>query len=333
MANTNLQAAKAAKKDEFYTQLTDIEKELRHYKEHFKGKTVLCNCDDPRVSNFFVYFARNFEHLGLKRLITTCYKSQEVDLFSDHTAEQAVYMIYEGDKNHNNAIDPDELDVRPLKGDGDFRSPECIELLKQADIVVTNPPFSLFRFYVPTLLKYEKEFLIIGPQNATHYSEIFPYIQQNKLWHGFTSVKEFIIPGNKKKKFGNVIWYTNLDHNMRHEEMILYRKYVPEDYPIYCNYNAIHIRKIDEIPCDYYGEMGVPDTIIDHFNPEQFEIIGLGSGILGQKIGVGGIPKEHKSLMKGHSAAGDLYYMKNGLPNVPFSRIIIRRKKQDSDGH
>lgn len=181
MANKNLQAAKTAKKDEFYTQLTDIEKELRHYKEHFRVKTLLCNFDVPRVSNFFKYFAMNFEPLGLKRLITTCYKHQDIDLFGDHSSEKVVYLIYDGNKDDNGMPDADELQVMSLKGDGDFRSRECIELLKQADIVVTNPPFSLFREYLVQLMKYEKKFLIIGPYNANHYSDIFPCINHKFL--------------------------------------------------------------------------------------------------------------------------------------------------------
>ena len=185
MANKNLNAAKEAKKDEFYTQLEDINNELRHYREHFRGKTVLCNCDDPRISNFFKYFAYNFEFLGLKRLITTCYKNQDADLFSQHQSEKAVYLIYEGDKNGNNIPDPEEIGIHPLKGDGDFRSRECIELLKQADIVVTNPPFSLFREYVAQLIEYDKKFLIIGHQNAIKYKEIFPLIMRNMVWLGY----------------------------------------------------------------------------------------------------------------------------------------------------
>ena len=177
--NTVLQSAISNKKDEFYTQLSDIENELRHYRPHFKGQTVLCNCDDPRISNFFKYFALNFEVLGLKRLIATCYKNNEPDLFSMNTCEQAVYIIYDGDKNGNHIPDPSEMEVLPLNGDGDFRSSECIELLKQADIVCTNPPFSLFREYVAQLIKYDKKFLIIGNQNAIHYREIFPLIKNN----------------------------------------------------------------------------------------------------------------------------------------------------------
>lgn len=259
MANKNLNAAKEAKKDEFYTQLEDINNELRHYREHFRGKTVLCNCDDPRVSNFFTYFAYNFEFLGLKRLITTCYKNQDMDLFSQNKSEQAIYLIYDGDKNGNNIPDPEEIGIHPLKGDGDFRSRECIELLKQADIVVTNPPFSLFREYVAQLIEYDKKFLIIGTQNAIHYKEIFPLIKANKLWLGNNAGDmAFKVPANsepretrywqdkngqKWRSMGNVCWFTNLDHKKRHEQMILYRHYTPEDYPMYDNFDAIEVRK------------------------------------------------------------------------------------------
>ena len=339
MANTTLQAAKAAKNDEFYTQLSDIEKELRHYKEHFKGKTVLCNCDDPRVSEFFRFFAMNFEFYGLKRLITTCYKNQDVDIFSQRKSDKAVYLIYDGDKNGNGTPDAEEIGIHPLKGDGDFRSKECIELLKQADIVVTNPPFSLLRDYFAQLFKYNKKFLIIGTQNAIHYKEIFPLLKDNKMWLGYNNgaktygvpdtytKKTFIVDNKKYTKLGNTIWYTNLDHQRRHESLTLYKKYSSEEYPHYENYDAIDVNEIASIPEDYYGIMGVPDTFLGQYNPNDFEIIGLGSGKLGQSIGVGGIPKEHKQMMKGHSAAGDLYMMINGKPKVPYSRILIRRRK------
>lgn len=290
MANRNLNKAKGAKKDEFYTQLEDINNELRHYREHFRGKTVLCNCDDPRVSNFFTYFAYNFEFLGLKRLITTCYKNQDTNLFSQNMSEKAVYLIYEGDKNGNHIPDPDEIGVKPLKGDGDFRSEECIELLKQADIVVTNPPFSLFREYVAQLIEYNKKFLIIGNQNAITYKEIFPLIMQNKIWLGYkTGDMSFKVPadsepratrywqdetGQKWRSMGNICWFTNLDHRKRHEDLILYKKYSPEEYPKYDNYNAINVNKVAEIPYDYDGVMGVPITFLDKYNPEQFEIVG-----------------------------------------------------------
>lgn len=285
MANSALTAAKAAKKDEFYTQLTDIEKELAHYKEHFKGKTVLCNCDDPRVSNFFKYFTLNFDHLGLKRVIATCYKSQSVDLFSTHDCEQAVYQIYDGERDTNNMPDENEIAVKPLKGDGDFRSAECIELLKQADIVVTNPPFSLFREYVAQLIKYEKKFLIIGNKNALTYKELFPLIKNNLMWTGYRGFAggmwfksdyegktEKIIDGQRIINVPS-IWFTNLDIKKRHEDLPLYKRYTPEEFPKYDNYDAINVNKTSDIPCDYNGVMGVPITFLDKYNPEQFEII------------------------------------------------------------
>jgi len=332
MANNNLNAAKAAKKDEFYTQLEDINNELRHYREHFRGKTVLCNCDDPRVSNFFTYFAYNFEFLGLKRLITTCYKNQDADLFSQHQSEKAVYLIYEGDKNGNNIPDPEEIGIHPLKGDGDFRSRECIELLKQADIVVTNPPFSLFREYVVQLMEYQKEFIIIGSLNAIHYKEIFPLIKQNRMWLGYGFAKGnafFKIPAESKReyasgvfdevtglvKFRNCTWFTNIDHKKRHELLILYKHYTPEKYPKYDNFDAIEVSKIDEIPVDYNGAMGVPDTILDQLNPDQFEIIGLGSGDLAKQAGV----------TKNYRGRTDLAYTIDGKHKCPYSRILIRK--------
>ncbi len=288
MANKNLNAAKEAKKDEFYTQLEDINNELRHYREHFRGKTVLCNCDDPRVSNFFTYFAYNFEFLGLKRLITTCYKNQDMDLFSQNKSEQAIYLIYDGDKNGNNIPDPEEIGIHPLKGDGDFRSRECIELLKQADIVVTNPPFSLFREYVAQLIEYDKKFLIIGHQNAIKYKEIFPLIMQNKIWLGYgfkggaghfiSKYEDKATAGDHRKgmiRVSGVHWFTNMEIKKRQEEIILYKHYSPEDYPTYDNYDAIEVAKTELIPCDYDGLMGVPITFMDKYNPNQFEIVAL----------------------------------------------------------
>ncbi len=291
--NKNLHQAKASKKDEFYTQLTDIERELKHYKHHFAGKVVYCNCDDPRISNFFHYFSYNFEKLGLKKLITTCYKNQNADLFSRHDSEQAVYLEYEGDKNHNHTPDPEEIGIKPLKGDGDFRSPECIELLKQADIVVTNPPFSLFREYVAQLIEYDKKFLIIGNVNAATYKEIFKLIKENKIWLGISihsGDREFGVPddyplnaagfrvdenGKKYIRVKGVRWFTNLDYEERHQDLILYKTYNPEEYPKYDNYDAIEVSKVADIPMDYTGAMGVPITFLDKYNPEQFEILGI----------------------------------------------------------
>ena len=287
--NINLHQAKEAKKDEFYTRREDIERELYHYRRQFEGKTVLCNCDDPRVSEFFQYFALNFEWLGLKRLICTCYKNNDIDLFSQHDKEQAVYIIYEGDKNGNNRIDPEELDVKPLKGDGDFRSKECIELLKQADIVVTNPPFSLFRQYVKQLMDYNKQFLIIGHQNAITYQEIFPYFKDNRMWLGYgfnRNCAHFISPNYEDTasdadhregmiRVSGVMWFTNLRVKKREDEMEFIKKYNSKEYPKYDNYDAIDVSKTQDIPEDYDGVMGVPITFMTKYNPNQFEIVGL----------------------------------------------------------
>ena len=329
MANSDLNAAKKAKKDEFYTQLSDIENELRHYKEHFRGKTVLCNCDDPRVSMFFHYFAYQFEALGLKRLITTCYKNQTPDLFSQHDCERAIWLEYLGDKNGNRVPDPEEIGIRQLQGDGDFRSQECIELLKQADIVVTNPPFSLFREYLAQLVKYDKKFLILGNKNLITKKEVFPLFMQNKIWtgcRGFSGGMWFVSDYEGKtekvvkgKKLINVpsIWYTNLDHKKRHEELILFRNYTPEAYPRYVNYDAIEVSKTEDIPCDYDGLMGVPITFMDKYNPEQFEIIGV-SLVLGNKKPAD-LPKDKQG--------GPAFYLKeNGEYRRLYDRIVIRRR-------
>ena len=286
-----LHAAKRAKKDEFYTQRVDIENELRHYKAHFKDKVVLCNCDDPRQSEFFKYFVENFERLGLKRLIATCYKSQDVDLFSQGECERAICQIYEGDKNGNMALEDDEVCVRHLEGDGDFRSAECVEILKQADVVVTNPPFSLFREYVAQLVKYEKKFLIIGHQNAITYREIFPLLRNNKMWPGFgfrgnaahfySRYKDTATASEHRQgmiRVSGVMWFTNLDVAKRHDRLPLYKKYDVNDFPKYDNYNAINVDKTSDIPYDYDGIMGVPITFMDKYNPEQFEIIWQASG-------------------------------------------------------
>ena len=290
--NENLHKAKTAKKDEFYTQLTDIEKELRHYKLHFKDKVVLCNCDDPRVSNFFHYFSHNFEQLGLKKLIATCYKNQDMDLFSENKSEKAIYLEYTGDKNGNKVPDPEEIGIVNLNGDGDFRSSECIELLKQADIVVTNPPFSLFREYVAQLIEYDKKFIIVGHQNATKYKEIFKLIKENKLWLGYgfaggaahfinKHYEDYATAGDHKEgmiRVSGVIWLTNLDISKRHEDLILFKQYNPENYPKYDNYDAIEVSKTNEIPMDYTSIMGVPITFLEKYNPDQFEILGMTSG-------------------------------------------------------
>ena len=287
-ANSKLSEARKAKKDEFYTQLSDIGNELRHYKKHFKDKVVYCNCDDPRVSNFFHYFSYNFEKLGLKKLIATCYKNQDMDLFSQNNSEQAIYLEYTGDKNGNNTPDPNEIGIKELKGDGDFRSQECIELLKQADIVVTNPPFSLFREYVAQLIEYKKKFVIVGHQNAITYREIFPLIKENKLWLGYgfkggaghfinEHYEDYATATDRKEgmiRVSGVHWFTNLEINKRHEDLILYKNYTPTEYPKYDNYDAIEVSKTKDIPINYDGVMGVPITFMDKYNPDQFEILG-----------------------------------------------------------
>lgn len=281
--NANLHAAKTAKNDEFYTMLTDIEKEMAHYKEFFKGKVVYCNCDDARESNFFKYFSLNFEHLGLKKLICTGYKADG----------KGVVLTYEGDKNGNRKVDDEEVEVRELNGNGDFRSEECIEYLKEADVVVTNPPFSLFREYVAQLMDYGKKFIIIGEQNALTYKEIFPYIKENKLWWGksiHSGDRKFYVPNNYPlnastcgidedgKRFVNVKgirWWTNVEEVVCKEPLDLICKYNPTDYPKYDNYDAIEVGKTKDIPCDYDGVMGVPITFLDKYCPSQFEIVGL----------------------------------------------------------
>lgn len=347
MAKRNIDKAKEAKKDEFYTQLEDINNELKHYREHFRGKTVLCNCDDPRISNFFTYFAYNFEFLGLKKLMTTCYKNQNMDLFSQNESEQAVYLVYEGDKNGDHIPTADEIGVHPLKGDGDFRSQECIELLKEAHIVVTNPPFSLFREYLAQLIEYDKKFLILGNQNAITYKEVFPLIQNNKMWLGSAlSYAAFKVPnyyeekstrfwvdenGQKWRSMGNICWFTNLDIKKRHENLILYKNYSQELYPHYINYDAIEVSKTDFIPADYDGIMGVPITFMDKYNPEQFEIIGIGNGgELGVECGVSAnltqsqceaLFNEDKSFRRGKLCYRD----SNGKLIGCYARILIRK--------
>ena len=276
--NTNLHTAKKARNDEFYTQLSDIEKEMRYYKDFFKGKVVYCNCDDARESNFFKYFSLNFEFLGLKKLITTGYK---VD-------GKGVVLVYEGDKNGNRRVDNEEIIVNELDGDGDFRSEECIEYLKQADVVVTNPPFSLFRQYVKQLMDYGKKFIIIGNNNALTYKDIFQLIKDNKIWLGINSNKtmEFSMPmsydkwdrieGNRKYgKVPAISWFTNIENKKRTEPIDLYKRYSFEDYPKYDNFDAINVDKVADIPMDYDGIMGVPITFLNNYCPSQFTIIGL----------------------------------------------------------
>lgn len=354
-ANSNLRRAAKQKNDEFYTLLPDIETELKHYKDQFKGKVVYCNCDDPFESNFFKYFAANFKVLGLKRLIATSYKpspiaNTQLGLFGDDKTlvsqkgrpkvNANKFIINDvGDLDGDGAFDLQDVaeqlkanknnEWAPMEGEGDFRSPESIELLKQADIVVTNPPFSLFREYVAQLFQYDKKFLIIGTNNAIHYKEIFPLIQENQLWLGYNNgPKKYLVPedfesksiviidGKRYMPMGNTSWFTNLDTTKRHEKLTLYKKYSPDEYPKYDNYDAIEVRKVAEIPLDYKGEMGVPDTFLDKYNPEQFELIGIPFGNLGKAIGV----------TKNYRGRTDISVTSGGKTRCPFSRIIIKPK-------
>lgn len=367
MANKNLSAAKAAKKDEFYTQYEDIERELQHYWPHFRGKTVLCNCDDPYESNFFKYFASRFNQLGLKKLICTCYNGSSIQgtqlsLFPEMNPEEPKRIAHKlvitevKDMNGDGAVDMTDVEIL-IRNDknvltqlqtGDFRSPECIELLREADIVVTNPPFSLFREYVAQLVEYDKKFLIIGNKNAITYKEVFPLIKDNKLWIGVTpmstdllfefpsqSVEDVLHNGKRGSTYRIVdgrilgrspsIWFTNLDHNKRHEFMDLVCRYSPEEYPHYDNYDAIEVNKTADIPCNYPGVMGVPITFLDKYNPEQFEIIGQTQGDSGKELGLRPYPRELKKLNPS-LRDGQLYYLENGIPQKPFARVLIRNK-------
>lgn len=356
--NRSLGRARLAKEDEFYTQLPDIERELRHYKQHFKDKVVYLNCDDPRVSNFFHYFSHNFETLGLKKVIATCYKSQSMDLFSQNDSEQAIWLEYTGDRDGNRVPDPSEIDVKPLRGDGDFRSDETIELLKQADIVVTNPPFSLFREYVAQLIEHEKKFIIIGNQNAITYKEIFPLIKDGRLWLGhLNGDMKFRVPdyyearetrfwvdehAKKWRSLGNACWFTNLDIAKRHENLVFYKQYSPEEYPKYDNFDAIEVSKFADIPADYNGVMGVPITFLNKHNPDQFEIVGItktwfggASKIYPRQIQVdkSGKKSEVTKLNDGPVLKIDkkpknaTYYMVDGeMFMQAYARILIRKK-------
>lgn len=291
MANENrgLHSAKRNKKDEFYTQIVDIERELKHYRNQFRGKVIYCNCDDPYISAFFEFFAKNFEFFGLKKLITTCYKSQEISLFSKGDADISIKLEYTGGAE-NSLPTPDDIGVTALEGDGDFRSQECIEILEEADIVVTNPPFSLFSEYVSQLASLNKKFIIIGHQNAITYKAVFPLIKENRMWLGYgfkRNMAHFIAPHYEDTaadadhregmiRVSGVVWYTSLDHDKRHEEMILVQRYYGNEaaYPSYVNYDAIEVSRTQNIPLDYEGVMGVPITFLTKYNPDQFEIIG-----------------------------------------------------------
>lgn len=287
MGKDNLAQAKRNKNDEFYTQLVDIEKEMEHYTKHFKGKTIFLNCDDPQTSEFWLFFSLNFKYFGLKKLIATHFNRTE----PTYKLEMTTYK---------NTIRTE------LKQNGDFRSGEAIELLKQSDIIITNPPFSLFREYVAQLMEYDKKFIIIGSLNAVSYKEIFPLLKDNKIWLGNTAVKKFIQPDRTIKTFGNINWFTNIEHSKRNEEIILCKYYNPNEYPKYDNYNAINIDKVKDIPVDYYEPMGVPITFMSSFNPKQFEIINI-DRVLTKELT--GSPKR---------------FLINGKEK--YARIIIKRK-------
>ncbi|WP_251198560.1 adenine-specific methyltransferase EcoRI family protein [Anaerotardibacter muris] len=357
----DLASAKKQKKDEFYTQLSDIEKEMRYYKKHFRGKTVFLNCDDPFESKFFEYFVKKFNSFGLKKLIATCYAGSPImgdqlslfDINPETTPgtpyKAVVTKVY--DKTGDGYIDmldikelfkSGENELTELEGNGDYRSTECIELLKEADIVVTNPPFSKFRDYVALLMEYGKDFIIIGNMNAVAYKEVFPLIKDNKVWLGasiHSGDRAFYVPddypleaagcgideetGRKFIRVKGVRWFTTLDHRQRHEGLDLYKRYDPELYPRYDNFDAINVDVTREIPCDYDGLMGVPITFIDKYSPDQFEIIGLAITDLGKSIGVGDYDRKYKTPA---SRDGTVYYVKDGKGVVPYARVIIKNK-------
>jgi hypothetical protein len=359
-----LHSAKKNKVDEFYTQLSDIEQEMRHYKEQFRNKVIFCNCDDPYESNFFKYFAMNFNFLGLKKLIATCYMGSpiantQLSLFDDEPPEDKttksphkIEIVEVDDYNIDGAIDLADVEyllrneknvLTRLHGDGDFRSSECIALLKEADIVVTNPPFSLFREFVAQLIEYDKKFIIIGNTNALTYKEIFKLLKENRLWTGYTNFNVgmfFAVPdewekytkmidGKKYARVSTSCWFSNLDVSKHREFLTLYKKYSPAEYPAYENYSAINVDKVSDIPCDYEGDIGVPITFLDKYNPEQFEIIGLGISNSGIEVGVKPYKPEHKQyrkeVQKRGAVDGDLYMMIDGIVTVPYARILIKR--------
>lgn len=390
MTTRLFERAKRNKADEFYTQLPDIEAEMRHYRDQFKGKVIFCNCDDPYESNFFKYFAMNFNFLGLKKLITTCYAGssvmgEQLSLFDvvdlkkknpDAKHPYKVEITEVKDENKDGAVDLGDVEyllknrknvLTLLNGDGDFRSPECIELLKEADIVVTNPPFSLFREYVAQLIEYEKEFIIIGNVNAITYKEIFKLIKENKIWLGpsiRSGDREFRVPdyyplkaagfrvdenGNKYIRVKGVRWFTNLDFEQRRKNITLYKKYTPEEYPRYDNYDAIEVSRTAEIPYDYDGAMGVPITFLDKYNPEQFTILGITSGreefeavptkrYINPKqvnkdgsITNGSKANTRATLLLSEKPKGIYYTADNadGPLRILYARIVIRRKRKE----
>ena len=319
-----LNRAKEVKNDEFYTLMEDIEAEISQYDfSHFKNKVIYCNCDDPTWSNFYKFFVKWGKKLGIKEAIFTNFsnskrKFKQLTLFENDDLKESA----EDDKKgtaHYWVYTPatDKTIKNKLTGNGDFRSDECIKFLEQANIVVTNPPFSLFREYVEQLVNHEKNFLIIGDLNATHYKEIFKLIQANKLWYGYSYPKKFLTHKNEQVKFGNKCWYTNIDIVKRHKLMVLHPQDISQ-FPKYDNYDAIDIPQVKMIPDNYYGAMGVPDTFIQNYNPDQFEIIGIPFGNLGKEIGV----------TKNYRGRTDISYTLNGQTSCPYSRIIIKRRSE-----
>ena len=318
--NGNLHKAKTEKNDEFYTQLTDVAEELKHYKEHFKDKIVLCNCDDPTWSAFWKYFHLNFEKLGLRKLVSTHYDKNE----------PTYKMEYEGGDDNNI-----EAGMKTaLEGNGDFRNQECLDLLDECDVVVTNPPFSLAREYMKVLMEHEKKFVMIGDLNWITYKEIFPLLKDNHIWLGYNPVKAFVQPDGSIKKFGNKLWYTNLDIAKRHERLILWKKYTPEEYPKYDNYDAINVDKVADIPVDYDGVMGVPITFLDKYCPEQFEIVGMceNEDLYGLKTRVYTVNEKKAAYFSKFGKEGqyDLnvrgVLVINGQYTAVYQRILIRRR-------
>lgn len=339
--NRDFRAAQRAKSDEFFTSFDVIELELAHYQHHFQGKVVYCNCDDPRASNFFRYFASNFEKLGLKRLITTCYRSADRNDFGSGGDKQAVFFEYLGNHSKHGIPDAEEIGVKSMAGDGDFRSAESIALLAEADIVVTNPPFSLFREFIAQLVEHKKKFLVIGNMNALTYKEIFPLFQANQIWYGpsiRSGDREFRVPesypltaagvrvdgqGNKYVRVKGVRWFTNLDYRGRDEKLELHKTYDPTAYPRYANFDAIEVGKTMEIPVDYPGLMGVPITFMDKYNPQQFDIIGS-SRTLGR-------PMSEVAEKGRFQPGGPRFYLPNedGTFRRLYDRIVIQRKMSE----
>ena len=325
--NGNLHAAKVAKNDEFYTQLDDIAKEMVYYRPHFEGRKVLCNCNDALHTGFAKFFSLQFEILGLKELICTSFAMEE--------GGHGVVYRYKGDKNGNRVPDIEEWEQAPMEGNGGFNTPEGIALIDEADIVVTNPPFSLFREFIGILMEHNKKFLIIGNMNAIIDKIVFPLLKDNKIWLGTQHIKELVSDSGETKKFGNIIWFTNLDHKRRHEELILYKKYNEEEYPKYDNYDAIEVSKVADIPMDYEGVMGVPVSFMDKYCPDQFEIVGrcenLDSYSLKTKVYTSNECKEAYYSKFGKTGVYDLnasgVLIKDGLKQKVFTRILIRFKK------